>query len=255
MHDSTGQVAAITGGASGIGFAFAQRWLAQGGLAVLLDFNSEGLARAVDQLGGVGVARGVVTDVSSRASVDSAFATIADTEGRLDVGLNCAGISSPGPTAEMEDEAWVRLVDIHLSGTMRACRAAYPLMKAGGRGSLINMSSVATRMGMPKRASYNASKAGIDGLTRSLAVEWVGDNIRVNSVAPGYVRTAFTDQLIAQGDLNVAPIIARTPMARLAEPEEIAASIAFLASDDASYVTGATLHVDGGMTVDGGWYS
>jgi NAD(P)-dependent dehydrogenase (short-subunit alcohol dehydrogenase family) len=107
---------------------------------------------------------------------------------------------------------------------------------------------------MPKRASYNASKAGIDGLTRSLAVEWVGDNIRVNSVAPGYVRTAFTDHLITQGQLNVAPIVARTPMARFAEPEEIAASIAFLASSDASYVTGATLHVDGGMTVDGAWY-
>lgn len=254
MHDSKGKVAAITGGASGIGFAFAQRWLAQGGRVVLLDFNSEGLAAAVEQLGGASFARGVLTDVSNRVSVDDAFATIAGTESRLDVGLNCAGISNPGPTSEMEDEAWVRLVDIHLSGTMRACRAAYPLMKLGGGGSIINMSSVATRLGMPKRASYNASKAGIDGLTRSLAVEWVGDNIRVNSVAPGYVRTAFTDHLITQGQLNVAPIVARTPMERFAEPEEIAASIAFLASSDASYVTGATLHVDGGMTVDGAWY-
>ena len=118
MHDSTGKVAAITGGASGIGFAFAQRWLAQGGRVVLLDFNSDGLGVAVDQLGGATVARGVLTDVSNRASVDDAFATIADIEGRLDVGLNCAGISNPGPTSEMEDEAWVRLVDIHLSGTM-----------------------------------------------------------------------------------------------------------------------------------------
>lgn len=255
MHDSTGRVAAITGGASGIGYAFAERFLAQGGRVVLLDMNLEGLTAAVEQLGGPAVARGVVTDVTSRESVDSAFASILDSEGRLDVGLNCAGISNPGPTADMADEDWVRLLDIHLNGTMRACRAAYPLMKAVGGGSIVNVSSVASQVGMPKRASYNAAKAGIDGLTRSLAVEWVGDNIRVNAIAPGYVRTAFTDRLIAQGNLNVAPIEARTPMHRLGEPSEIAASIAFLASDDASYVTGHSLVVDGGMTVDGNWYS
>ena len=128
-------------------------------------------------------------------------------------------------------------------------------MDAAGGGSIVNVSSVDSEVGMPKRASYNAAKAGIDGLTRSLAVEWVGDNIRVNAIAPGYVRTAFTDRLIAQGNLNVAPIEARTPMHRLGEPAEIAASIAFLASDDASYVTGHSLVVDGGMTVDGNWYS
>lgn len=254
MHDSTGRVAAITGGASGIGYAFAERWIAQGGRVVVLDMNSDGLATSVERLGGVDVARGVLTDVTSHESVDAAFASIAAEEGRLDVGLNCAGMSNPGPTADMPDEDWIRLLDIHVNGTMRACRAAYSLMKSGGRGSIINVSSVASFMGMPKRASYCTSKAAIDGLTRSLAVEWVGDRIRVNTVAPGYVRTAFTARLIEQGKLNVDPIVARTPMARFAEPEEIAGAIAFLASDDASYVTGSTLVVDGGMTVDGNWY-
>ena len=254
MHDSTGRVAAITGGASGIGFAFAERWVAQGGRVVILDLNAEAIAAAVERLGGAGSARGIVTDVSSAESVDAAFASIAAEEGRLDVGLNCAGISNPGPTAEMPDADWLRLMDIHVNGTMRACRAAYPLMKAAGRGSIINVSSVASFMGMPKRASYCTAKAAIDGLTRSLAVEWVGDGIRVNTVAPGYVRTAFTAALIEQGKLNVSPIEARTPMARFAEPEEIAGAVAFLASDDASYVTGSTLVVDGGMTVDGNWY-
>jgi NAD(P)-dependent dehydrogenase (short-subunit alcohol dehydrogenase family) len=254
MHVSEGRVAAITGGASGIGLAFAQRWITQGGRAVLLDMNPDGLSSAVELLGGADVARGVLTDVTSRESVDAAFASIGDTEGRLDAALNCAGISGPSPTVDLTDEGWVRLLDIHVNGTMRACRAAYPLMKASGHGSIINVASVASFVGMPRRASYCTSKAGIDGLTRSLAVEWAGDGVRVNSVAPGYVRTAFTALLIQQGTLTIDPIVARTPLRRFAEPEEIAGCIAFLASDDASYVTGSTLVVDGGMTIDGNWY-
>jgi short-subunit dehydrogenase len=248
------KVAAITGGASGIGFAFAQEWVSQGSRVVLLDLNAEAIDRAVESLGGSGVARGIVTDVTSNPSVVAAFESIAATEGRLDVGVNCAGIARPAPSAELDDDDWVSLVDIHLSGTMRACRAAHPLMKASGKGAIINISSVASRAGMPKRASYCASKAGIDGLTRVLAVEWAPDGIRVNSVAPGYVLTEMTAVNIEKGFVDPGPIIARTPLGRFAQPSEIASVIGFLASDAASYVTGHSLTTDGGMTIDGNWY-
>ncbi|MEI6374977.1 MAG: SDR family NAD(P)-dependent oxidoreductase [Actinomycetes bacterium] len=248
------KVSAITGGASGIGFAFAQEFVSQGGRVVLLDLNAEALDRAVESLGGPGVARGVVTDVTSNPSVVDAYESIAANEGRLDVGVNCAGIARPAPSAELQDDDWVSLVDIHLSGTMRACRASYPLLKASGKGAIVNISSVASRVGMPKRASYCASKAGIDGLTRVLAVEWATDGIRVNSVAPGYVLTEMTSVNIEKGFVNPDPIIARTPMGRFAQPSEIASVISFLASDAASYVTGHSLTTDGGMTIDGNWY-
>ncbi|MHB1164165.1 MAG: SDR family NAD(P)-dependent oxidoreductase [Candidatus Nanopelagicales bacterium] len=254
VSKSTAMVAAITGGAAGIGYSFAELWVSQGRRVVLIDLNPDALSNAVAQLGGHEVARGVVTDVTVNAAVVDAYASIADIEGRLDVGLNCAGIARPGPSAEVTDEDWSNLINIHLSGTMRACREAYPLLKASGRGAVVNVASVASHMGMPKRASYCAAKAGIDGLTRSLAVEWAPDNIRVNAVAPGYVRTAMTAMLVEQGKLDVNPIMARTPMKRLAEPSEIANVIGFLASDAASYVTGHSLVADGGMTVDGNWY-
>jgi NAD(P)-dependent dehydrogenase (short-subunit alcohol dehydrogenase family) len=254
ISSATGRVAAITGGAAGIGFSFAELWVNRGGRVVLLDLNPESLSSAVEQLGGEDVARGVVTDVTDNDSVVGAYASIAEIEGRLDLGLNCAGIARPGPSAEVTDDDWSLLINIHLSGTMRACREAYPLLKESGRGAIVNVASVASQMGMPKRASYCAAKAGIDGLTRSLAVEWAPHGIRVNAVAPGYVRTAMTATLVSQGKLDLNPIIARTPMKRLAEPSEIAEVIWFLASDGASYVTGHSLVADGGMTVDGNWY-
>ena len=254
MSDSTNRIAAITGGASGIGLAFAELWVSQGGRVVLLDMNAEAIDSAVESLGGEAKARGVVTDVTDNDSVVAAFESIRLNEETLHVGVNCAGIARPAPSSDVSDDDWMLLIDIHLSGTMRACRAAHGLMKAGGGGSIINISSVASQMGMPKRASYCAAKAGIDGLTRVLAVEWAPDNIRVNAVAPGYVQTAMTDILVAQGKLDLRPIIARTPMKRLAAPAEIASVIGFLASDAASYVTGHSLVTDGGMTVDGNWY-
>jgi NAD(P)-dependent dehydrogenase (short-subunit alcohol dehydrogenase family) len=247
------RVASVTGGASGIGLAFAQRWVKEGGRVVLMDMNAQALDAAVLQLGGFEAARGTVVDVTDAAVVDAAFASIAETEGRLDAAVNCAGIARPAPSSEVSDADFVRLVDIHLNGTMRACRAAYPLLKAS-RGAIVNISSVAASSGMPARASYCASKAGIEGLTRTLAVEWAPESIRVNAVGPGYTRTALTDTLIREGKLDVSPLVARTPMGRLAEPEEIAAAINFLVSPDASYITGQSLLVDGGMTVDGNWY-
>lgn len=246
------RIAAVTGGAAGIGLAFARRWTAEGGFVILLDLSEENIAEAVGQLG-VENARGIRTDVTSAQSVDAAFASISDSEGRLDGLVNGAGIGRPSPTAETRDADFELLMSIHLGGVLRASRAAYPLLRASG-GAIVNISSVAAKNGMPGRASYCAAKSAIEGFTRTTAVEWAPDGIRVNAVAPGYVRTALTDALIAEGKLNAEPIIRRTPQARFAEPDEIASAIRFLLSEDASYVNGHALVVDGGLTIDGNWY-
>lgn len=255
---SAGRVAAITGGAAGIGLALARKWIAEGGKAVLLDRNAEALAVATSALAGVdglanGVVRGLCCDVSDVQLVDSAVASIADGEGQLDALVNGAGVILPMPSAQVADEDFGKVLDIHVTGAMRMCRAAYPLLRKAG-GSVVNISSVAACVGMPLRASYTAAKSGVEGLTRTLAVEWAPDGIRVNAVAPGYTQTEMTGYLIRQGKLNVSKIEARTPLRRFADAAEIASAIFFLLSNDASYITGHSLVVDGGMTIDGNWY-
>ncbi|KAB1664180.1 SDR family NAD(P)-dependent oxidoreductase [Pseudoclavibacter sp. CFCC 13611] len=245
-------VVAITGGASGIGFAVAQRWAAEGGRAVLLDLNPDGLKQACAELGEA--ARGVQTDVTDDASITAAYDSIAHIEGRLDAVVNCAGVSRPAPSDEISDTQFCSLIDIHINGSQRSSRAAYRLLSESPRAAIVNLSSVAAQTGMPQRAAYCAGKAGIEGLTRALAVEWARAGIRVNAVAPGYIRTALTDGLIEQGKLRVDRIVARTPMGRLGEPSEICEVIDFLLSPRASFITGQSIVADGGLTVDGDWY-
>lgn len=246
------QILAITGGASGIGFATATRWLRDPARrVVLLDLNQSTLDEAVAQLGDR--ARGIVVDVTSRESVDAAFADIATTEGVLHGLVNSAGVARPRPTAELSDEDWSFLTSVHLDGTMRASRAAYPLLCAG-RGAIVNLTSVASKVGMPQRASYNAVKHGIDGFTKTIAVEWARDGIRANSVGPGYVDTPFNRKLEAEGRLNTERISRRIPMRRFADPAEIAGPIVFLLGAEASYISGHNLMVDAAMTVAGEWY-
>lgn len=245
-------VMAITGGASGIGRSTAQLWVACGGRVVLLDIAQDNLDATVQELG-AGAARGIVTDLTDRTSTDAAFASIAGVEGRLDAVVASAGNAAPTPTADMSDDQWSSLMHVHLDGSMRTARAAYPLLKDHG-GSIVVLSSVAGSHGMPQRASYNTVKHGVLGLMKSLAVEWAEDGIRVNAVAPGYTWTPFNKKLQKEGNLNPSPITARVPMKRWAQPDEIAQPIVFLSRTGASYITGQTLYVDGGMTIAGDWY-
>jgi NAD(P)-dependent dehydrogenase (short-subunit alcohol dehydrogenase family) len=174
--------------------------------------------------------------------------------GRLDIVVNCAGIVRPEPSVQVSDEDWAQMFDIHVAGTMRFCRAAYPHLAIRG-GAIVNTSSVGARVGMPGRLSYSAAKAAIEGLTRTLAVEWAADGIRVNAVVPGYVRTALLVETFADGDLDLDVLEARIPMGRMAEPEEIASVMVMLTGSDASYITGQSIVADGGMTVEGDWYA
>ncbi|WP_040165404.1 SDR family NAD(P)-dependent oxidoreductase [Microbacterium gorillae] len=249
---STAPVAFVTGGASGIGLAVVNRWIAEGGHAVIADVRVESLDEAVGALP-VGTARGVVCDVTDRASVDAARASVAGTEARLDAVVNSAGIARPEPSSAITDAAFQLMLEIHVTGSMRVCRAAYPLLRASG-GAIVNVASVAAIAGLPERASYTSAKSAIGGLTRTLAVEWGRTGVRVNAVAPGYVRTALTDKLIRDGDLNDEPVRSRTPLGRFAEPDEIAGAVQFLAGLASSFVNGHVLVVDGGLTIDGDWY-
>ncbi|MFE7423833.1 SDR family NAD(P)-dependent oxidoreductase [Rhodococcus sp. NPDC057529] len=243
----------VTGGASGIGASVAARWLTSGGRVALLDISDDAVQSALERLGDDRVT-GHVADVRDDTQVADVVGKVAsEFGGSLDAVANCAGIAQPIVAAEGADEDWVRMVDIHLNGTMRVNRAAYPYLKASGRGAIVNISSIAGTLGLPGRTNYCAAKAGIEGLTRGLAVEWA-PYVRVNAVAPGYVQTPMIDRLVADGKLNTQPIISRTPLSRFCDPDEIASVICFLASDLASFVTGQTIRADGGLTIDGNWY-
>lgn len=242
----------VTGGSSGIGRACVDALLEHGSRVAVLDLGGHGdptrTANAEGRL------LHLQCDVSDRNAVATAFKNVQDQWGGLDVLINSAGISRPGPSETLAPQDWELMVDVHLTGAMWACQAAFPALSASESPVIVNLSSVAGRVGMPHRASYNAVKSGIEGLTRSLAVEWASHGIRCNAVAPGYVDTTFTQTLEEQGKLHKKPIVDRTPLRRFAQPEEIAATILFLASPAASFITGHTLVADGGLTIDGAWY-
>jgi NAD(P)-dependent dehydrogenase (short-subunit alcohol dehydrogenase family) len=242
----------VTGGASGIGLAIVERLAHDGYAVVIADRDVSASEAAQVRIGSAVEVRTV--DVSATKSVDALIDDLRDRGLGLAGLVNCAGIAEPCPSHTLADASWNRLLDIHLSGTMRCCRAAYPLLAAAG-GAIINISSVGARVGMPQRLAYNTAKAGIEGLTRTLAVEWAPRGVRVNAIAPGYVRTAMWEKLVADGNVDGERIEARIPMGRLADPREISGVAAFLLSADASFVTGQSLLVDGGMTIDGNWYA
>lgn len=246
------RVALVTGGAGGIGRATGRRLHADGATVVVADRDRAGAertAREIDPSGGR--ALGLELDVVEVGAVRAAVATTLERFGRLDVLVNNAGRSALAPTATLDDADWQALLDVNLSGALRCAREAYPALARSDAGAIVNLASIAGVVGMRDRASYSASKAGLIGLTRALAIEWAGDGIRVNGVAPGYVRTPMIEDKAAAGIYDLAEMASRVPLGRLCSPEEIASTIAFLAGPDASFMTGQTLVVDGGMTVDG----
>ncbi len=172
--------------------------------------------------------------------------------GGLDVLINNAGIGDTQlPTTEQTVAAFDRLIGVHLRGTFLASREAARIMLAQAQGAIVNVSSIAGLLGLPRRNAYGAAKAGIAAMTRAMACEWGGQGIRVNAIAPGYVQTALVEELVGAGRLDVEAIKRRTPMGRLASPPEIAEAAWFLASPQASFITGTVLSVDGGWTAFG----
>jgi meso-butanediol dehydrogenase/(S,S)-butanediol dehydrogenase/diacetyl reductase len=243
-----GKVAVITGAASGIGAATARR-LAGGGAKLLLsDLEESAGQELVAELSSQGVAAGFRrTDVADAAAVDALMQTAVDRLGRLDILVNNAGIGAYGKTPDLELSAWRAVIEVDLNGVFYGCRAAIPHMRRSGGGAIVNTASISGFFGDYGLCAYNAAKGGVILYTRTAAIDHAGENIRVNAVCPGPVDTPMLAPVLAVpgAQEEYAKLI---PMGRVGQPDEIAAAIEFLASDDASYITGTTITVDGGVT-------
>jgi 3-oxoacyl-[acyl-carrier protein] reductase len=246
----TRPVVFITGGASGIGWAAAEAFVKRGWFVVIADksverANERVAPRTADM-------QSISLDVTSIESVEKGFAAVFARHGRLDALVNSAGIQQWTCLANIDWNAWNSVLDVNLNGTLRCLQVAGSLMIRQGSGAIVNLSSVAGARGVPGRTPYAASKAAVEAVTRSAAVEWARMGIRVNAVAPGYVESELVDEYVKAGKLALPPILDRIPMRRMAKPGEIADVICYLCSQEASYITGQVIAADGGFLADYG---
>lgn len=246
------KTALITGGAKGIGLAISQELINDGWNVVITGRDATAIASAVAGLAtGHGKAVGKVMDVRDRDSIDAVFAEIRTEFDSLDSLINCAGVIIRDESESLSEQDWNTVIDTDLSGVFKCSQAAYAdLVKSPGA-TIVNVGSIAGSVGIAGRAGYTAAKAGLEGLTRTLGLEWADRDIRVNAVAPGWTRTEMVAGGIKDGRLSEAALTARIPQQRLAEPSEIAKVVKFLMSADSSYITGQTIVVDGGITING----
>lgn len=243
-------VALVTGSGGALGSEMCKQFLEEGYDVVVSDVRAEAAAEVAEKLDPTSEhVFTVAIDVGSTPSVDSGIEAIIARFGRLDVLVNNAGNFRQGLTKDYSDEDWRLITNVHLDGAFRCCRAAYPHLVKSPYPSIISIASIAGRIGLPGRLSYSVSKAGLEALTRTLAVEWAPENIRVVAVAPGFTKTA--NRIFVDGkEVTNESFAQAVPMKRMGKPEEQAAVVLFLASRKASYINGQTIVVDGGATID-----
>ncbi|MGY0197623.1 3-oxoacyl-ACP reductase FabG [Leptothrix sp. BB-4] len=243
MTSTPAQIALVTGASRGIGRAIATT-LAQRGYTVIGTATTESGAASITEALAPHGGRGIALNVTDGPALDAAIDGIVKQHGGLHVLVNNAGITRDMLSMRLSDESWDAVIDTNLKAVFRACRAAIKPMMKQRQGRIINITSVVGAAGNPGQANYCASKAGVAGLTRSLARELGGRNITVNCVAPGFIATDMTEVL---PEAQKAALMAQIPLGRLGSPDDIAEAVAFLASPAAGYITGSELHVNGGM--------
>ena len=239
------KTAVVTGGARGIGAATAARLAAEGAQVVVADFDEQAAAETAKAIGG----RSVRCDVTSQADVDAAVAVAVELGGTVDLLVTCAGIIRDNMLFKMTDDDWEAVIDTHLKGSFLAARAAQQHMVAQKSGKIVFISSTSA-LGNRGQTNYSTAKAGLQGMTKTLAIELGPFNVNVNCVAPGFIATAMTqqtaDRMVVPFDQFKEAVSAQTPLRRVGTPEDVAGTIAFLCSDDAAYVSGQVIYVAGG---------
>jgi NAD(P)-dependent dehydrogenase (short-subunit alcohol dehydrogenase family) len=240
------RVAVVTGAGSGIGLATARRLAAEGACVVAVDIDEAALSAISGE-----VTEAIVCDVAEEQAVESLFETVSMTYERVDIAFNNAGISPPDDDSILATglDAWERVQRVNLTSVYLCCKYAIPRMQRQGKGSIVNTASFVALMGAAtSQIAYTASKGGVLAMTRELGVQFARDGIRVNALCPGPVNTPLLKELFANDPERAARRLVHVPMGRFAEPQEIAAAVAFLASDDASFITASAFVVDGGIT-------
>ena len=244
------RVAVVTGAGSGMGLAISRQLAERGHRVALLDLNEDSVQRAAKDLresGGQAISAQV--DVSDRSAVDQALREVRSSFGPVEIMVTSAGLDEFKAFTEITIEAWERMLAVNLTGTFHCLQAAIPDMLAGGWGRIVTISSSSAQSGAKEMAHYVASKGGVIGLTKALALEYAPHGITVNTIPPGFIETPMVHRAEARGDLpNLAAVIARTPVRRAGTSDDIASACSFLCSEEAGYITGQALNVNGG------WY-
>ena len=242
-----GKVAVVTGGATGIGRAIATMFTAAGAMVSIVGRKSGELEEACEDMGGG--CHEIIADLKETHSIPGIVERIEKEVGPVNILVNNAGINQKKPALDVSDEEFSEIIGINLASVFALSRECARYMSLRKSGSILNISSMAALYGIPQVVSYSASKSGLVGLTRSLATEWAAHGIRVNAIAPGFIRTAMSEKALSADPERSRRVMERTPMARLGDPDDIARAALFLSSDAASYITGVVLPVDGGNSI------
>ncbi|WP_327100658.1 3-oxoacyl-ACP reductase FabG [Nocardia vinacea] len=241
------RTAIVTGGASGIGGATARRLADDGVLVAIFDLDgaaAEAAAAAIETAGGRAI--GLPIDVADRAAIDAGVAEVRGRLGKPTILVNSAGVTIAGPFLDITAETWNRVLAVNLTGTFDCCQAVLPDMIDEGWGRIVNISSSSMHSGVPGMAAYVSSKAGVVGLTKVLALEYGRKGITVNTIPPGFIETPMMRESLRRGVFDLDNQVAATPVGRIGQPEDIAATCAFLVSAEAGYITGQVIGVNGG---------